>query len=100
MNNHTKAEQCLVCHGDITMTMCQQSQEIDGTSYPLHVGCFDVWANEEIEVFTVRTEDYAYTTNYSSVLAEMHEMSYGDEVTVKKWKMPRLKYLMMPEADI
>lgn len=93
-------EYCLVCDGEITMSMCQQSQFIDGVSYPLHVGCFDQWAEEEIEVWTVTAEDYGYTTDRESVLAEIDNLEDDQELTVRKWKMPRLKYLTLPEANI
>ena len=93
-------EKCVYCHESIPMNAVQQGQSIDGTWYPLHVGCFDEWAEEEIEVWTVKAEDYGYTSDRASVIAEIDHLEDDQEITFRKWKMPRLKYLMLPEASI
>lgn len=91
---------CVQCLCQIPDGACQQSQIIDGDWYPLHVGCVDAWATEEVEVWTILTEDYGYTTDKMCVIQEIDHLEDDQELTVKKWKMPRLKYLTLPEANI
>lgn len=95
-----KEEKCAHCAQIIPVNACQQGQLIDGEWYPLHVGCFDSWAEEEVEAWVIVTEDYGYTSDRDSVTAEIDHLEPGDKITIEKTMMPRLKYLTLPEASI
>ena len=95
-----KTEYCLQCCLEIPPGACQQGGLINGEWHPFHVGCSEVWCNEEIEVWTITAEDYGYTSDKDSVLAEIDHLEDDQELTVRKWKMPRIKYLELPEANL
>lgn len=94
---------CLQCKGDIHLNDCQQGQLIDGTFYPLHIGCADVWCSEKIPVYVVENDEQGYTTaNLEDVFDEIRctELLDDDDeqsVTVTIRKMARIAYLKLPE---
>lgn len=94
------SDKCCYCNNEIPLGACQQSQVIDGDFYPLHVGCADEWAKEEIEVWTIESEDYGYTSKKECVLAEIENLDFDQKITFEKRKMERFKFLTLPEANI
>lgn len=94
------SEVCVQCKEIIPDNACQQGQKIDDIWYPLHLGCADAWASEELEVWTIATEDYCYTDFKDSVIAEIDNLEEEQELILRKWKMPRLQFLTLPEANI
>jgi len=95
-----KSETCAHCRAVIPAGAVQQGQLIDDDWYPLHVGCADAWATEEIPVWTIEHEDYGYTTGSASMAeGEAAELEDGQSITVTRGKMQRLKYLTLPECE-
>lgn len=92
------AEFCCFCTKEIPAGACQQSQKIGGVFYPLHVGCADVWANQEIPVCTITYDDGGYTTDLDGAIEHLKNMEPdGDEISISTSKMPRIKFLTLPE---
>lgn len=94
-----KTEKCAHCGGDITPTMCQQGGTFNGVYYPLHVGCGDVWGNEQINVWSVSFKGACSltVTDVESVIDVIREMDIDDEYSIERNNMKRVDYLKLPE---
>jgi hypothetical protein len=92
------AEVCLHCKQEIPAGACQQGQLIDGDWYPLHVGCADAWCAEVIPVWTIHSDGQGYTVGEpENVAGHIESMEMAEVLSIKRWEMPRLKYLTLPE---
>jgi hypothetical protein len=95
-----KEEICVQCNQVIPKGACQQGQLIDDEWYPLHIGCAETWCQEGIEVWTIKAHDYGYTGDIECVKSELENLDFGEEITFQKRTIPRIEFLMMPEANI
>lgn len=86
------SEKCVQCLREIGSTDCQQGQKIDDTWYPIHIGCADLWANEDWESDQGHTE-----ANLETVQAYVAELEPGDSVTIERREMKRIEFLRLPE---
>jgi len=97
-----KIQICVQCKTEIPIGACQQSQKIDGVTYPLHIGCADAWAEEQIAVWTLSSDHDGFTIDsLECVKQHVENMDADDEesVEITARKMKRIDFLKLPEAQ-
>lgn len=55
--------------------------------------------SKQIEVYTIQTEDYGYTSVKSCVLNELDHLEVGDTLTVTKRMMDEKEFDELPELN-
>jgi hypothetical protein len=90
---------CWVCKGAMNVGMCQSGVRHDGETKAAHVGCADLWSNEEIHVWKVASPgNGSYCEEFPENVTEMlKEMSHGEEYVITRMVMKRAKYESLPE---